>query len=181
MTTGPIEPASTEQPTETLPEQIEEAPAKQTAKSATAAVSVLGIAGIATFCALVVVVVGMLAYMKYLDANTKMVTVNIEEIMEAKQLQLASMVTGSSVTDKERGDAYDRAKVFGSELHDALKVVQKECDCVILTSAAVIMGDPIDMTGRVKELVGMAGLDVNVMKRKLEESMKFAPKDAGAQ
>lgn len=168
----PIEPSASNQP-------LAEAESKdnESTKGAPIAsgLSVLGVAGIATFCAFIVVCVALIGYLKFLDKETKFAVVNIEEIMEAKQIQLASMVAKQGLSDKDRGAAYEMAANFGGDLHEALKKTHQECGCLILTSGAVVSTDTLNLTGRVKELVGLSGVDINAMKKKIEESMRFAP------
>jgi len=179
MTAGPTEPIET--PQATGPEDPEqkkvETPA---AERAADSVGVLMVAGISTICALIVVTLAIVGYMKFVDVGTRVGVVDIENVMETKQAQLALLVFGKSATEKEISEAYDDAHRFGDRIHEALKTAENECKCVLLTSAAIVQGNPVDMTGRVKELVGLLGVDLEAVKAELDKKMQFAPSIFGS-
>lgn len=146
--------------------------------TASVGVSVLGVAGIALFVAAVTVSAALATYRHFLDRTTRFATVDVQAVLETKQLQLASMVSGKAVTDRERGAAYDMASRFGQEFQAALNTVQAECDCVLLTAGAVVHGNAPDLTERVKELVGLGSANKAVLQQQLENNLSFSPKPA---
>jgi hypothetical protein len=155
--------------TDTTPEDVSSPP------NPVGGVSFLEVTGIALFVALVTVIIALLGYRHFVDRPVHFAIVDVQAIVEAKQLQLASMVTTKTVTDKERGAAYDAASRFGRELQDSLNTVQAECDCLLLTAGATVAENVPDLTNRVKELVGLAGADNAVLRRQLERGMRFDP------
>lgn len=174
MTTGPTEPVLTKEVgKEGQPEQGTGEISDN--KATSTGVGVLMAAGISTLCAMVVTTLGIVGYMKFVDVGTRIGVVNIENVMETKQAHLALMVFGKETSEAQMGEAYDDAHRFGDRLHEALKTAEKECDCLLLTSAAIIQGNTVDMTERVKELAGLSSINLEAAKAELEKRMRFTP------
>lgn len=165
MTTGPVESQSAE------PTQQDEHPSNTFSSN----LSVWTVAGIATFCAVVVVILALIVYTRFFETHVTFATVDLQHIMEARQLQFISKVTGPNVTDRERGEAYDLASRFGHDLNEALKTAQKECGCIILTQSAVVLGNQPDMTSRIKELMGLQGVNVDALKQQFKQGFDKKP------
>lgn len=174
MTAGPTEPVESEQDAKQGGQEQKAAETPSMLKAVWGS-DVFMMAAVSTICAMVVTTLGFVGYMKWIDDGIRIGVVNIENVMEAKQAQLALMVFGKTATEKEMGEAYDDAHRFGDRIHESLKLAEKECDCILLTSAAVVQGNPIDMTNRIKELVGLAHVDIAAAKAELDKKMRFTP------
>jgi hypothetical protein len=173
VTTEPIEPKPTDLASDNdkLPATDSANPSRQPPDG----VTIYGIAAIATFCSLIAITVALLGYHHYFDKDTRIAVVNLDEVMEAKQLQLAAMVKKSGMTEKDQLAAYDAAAGFGKDLQEAIERVQEECDCLLLISNAVVSQNRLNLTGRIKELAGLGDLDIAALKKSLEQQMRFSP------
>lgn len=113
----------------------------------------MGIAA-AALVSILVTILGQVAYAYYGPKAVRIATVDINEVMQIKEVQLTVMASKPGVTDKEREAAYDEITKFGSSFEGAIGELQRDCDCLILVRAAVVKGAE-DMTGALKLKLGM--------------------------
>jgi hypothetical protein len=108
----------------------------------------------AALVSILVTILGQIAYAHYGPKAVRIATVDINEVMQIKEVQLTVMASKPGVTDKEREAAYDEITKFGSSFEGAIGELQRDCDCLILVRAAVVKGAE-DMTGALKLKLGM--------------------------
>jgi hypothetical protein len=116
----------------------------------------MGIAA-AALVSILVTILGQIAYAHYGPKAVRIATVDINEVMQIKEVQLTVMASKPGVTDKEREAAYDEITKFGSSFEGAIGELQRDCDCLILVRAAVVKGAE-DMTGALKLKLGMGDI-----------------------
>lgn len=103
-----------------------------------------------------ITVIGILAYHKFFsNPPLRIGTVDINEVMQIKQLQLTAMATRPGATDQDREAAYDEISRFGRNMESAIAEMQQYCNCVIMVRAAVIRGQHEDMTADLLKRLGM--------------------------
>lgn len=83
---------------------------------------------------------------------------DIPELLELKQLQVAGAATGPGSTESDRERAFGDIARFAGDLERAVAEIQGECDCTILVRAAVVKSKAEDLTPVLKERLGLAGL-----------------------
>lgn len=111
--------------------------------------------------AMVVMAVALLAYHQLVVAPNKQrfAYVDISELMELKELQVAGAAMAPGATDADRERAFGEIAKFASDLERAISTLQSECDCTLLVRAAIVKSKSEDMTPVLKERLGMANLD----------------------
>lgn len=112
---------------------------------------------IAVLVSILVTVIAFAAYLQFGPKPSRIVTVDITEIMQIKQLQITAMATKPGVTDREREAAYDEISAFGRSLEGAIGSLQQECNCIVLVRAAVVKGAE-DATEALKQKVGIGNI-----------------------
>lgn len=121
----------------------------------------------------VVVCVLALATYHYLIAKEdrqRLAMVDINEVLELKQLQMTVGALQPGVTDKDRERMFEEIQAFAKKLEEGVKQLQGECGCTLLVRAAVVNPQGLDLTDRLKEVVGVAGLDAAALARQVKES-----------
>lgn len=98
--------------------------------------------------------------------------VDIPEIMETIELKFTALVTRPGASDADRGEAYDLVKASAPALETLVAGLQRDCDCLLLTRAAVVAGSHVtDYTREIKVAMGIDQVDVAALKKALEASM----------
>lgn len=119
--------------------------------------------------AMVVMALALLAYHQFVVAPNKQrfAFVDITELMELKEMQVASAAMAPGATDTDRERAFGEIAKFASDLERAISTVQSECDCTLLVRAAIVKSKSEDMTPVLKERLGMANLDKDTLMKSM--------------
>jgi hypothetical protein len=99
---------------------------------------------------------------------------DVEEVFAIAQLQMTDLITGKDVSDREREQAFELASQFGPKIEAALDAIQADCRCLLLVRGAVARGRLPDYTDGLKRAIGVQGLDVAALKKKVAEQQASA-------
>jgi len=113
----------------------------------------------------------MLGAYHWMQKKTQIGLVDVASILETSELMFTEMLTKPDVSDKDRANAYDLVKQTGPKVQAALAQIQSECNCVLLTKAAVVAGNTNDFTAQAKAILGLDTVDTQAIKARLKESM----------
>jgi hypothetical protein len=104
-------------------------------------------------------------------------TVDLQSVVEAKELQFTDIVTRAGATDADRDRAYQLVAKLGGELETAVNELRNECKCMVLVRAAVVGSAPNDLTASLRQKLGVAEVDVGDLREKLRQT-RMAPASA---
>ena len=113
--------------------------------------------------AIATVAVGFVIYTHFFaKTKTNFGYVDIKTVVETGQLKFTAQIAKSNATDADRAAAYDYASAFGRDLSATLESVQQQCECVLMTKAAMIVGGDAatDYTPQVLKALNLEGLDI---------------------
>ena len=113
----------------------------------------------------------MLGAYHWMQKKTQIGVVDVASILETSELMFTEMLTKPDVSDKDRANAYDLVKQTGPKVQAAIAQIQSECNCVLLTKAAVVAGNTSDFTSQAKAILGLDAVDTQAIKARLKESM----------
>jgi len=100
--------------------------------------------------------------------------VDINEIVNIKQLQFQQILVKSNVTDRDRTTAYEMVTELGKILPEKVELLHQQCNCVILTKGAVIGGEAMDLTENLKAELGLAGISSKSLKEQMNAEQSMA-------
>lgn len=101
-------------------------------------------------------------------------TVDLQSVVEAKELQFTDIVTRAGATDADRDRAYQLVARLGGELEKAVDELRNECKCMVLVRAAVVGSAPNDLTASLRQKMGVAEVDVAALRERLRQT-RMAP------
>ena len=90
-------------------------------------------------------------------ASGSYATVDIGSIVKERETQFAALLSKPDVRDQDRQAAFRLVQKLGPEIERGVGVLQEECKCTILVKSAVIAGPAIDLTSRLREIMGSSG------------------------
>jgi hypothetical protein len=131
--------------------------------------SVYGVAIVSAFVCLVVCVSILAVYHSIFSQKQKIGMVDIAGILETSELMFTDMLTKPNVNDVDRQSAYDMVKQTGPRLDAAISELQRSCDCLLVTKAAVIGNAAIDYTLQVKAMMGIDKVDVKSIQARVRD------------
>jgi len=104
----------------------------------------------------------------------RMATVDLQAVLDAKRASFAERITRPNMTDRDREAALEETSDVGTQMSAALRALQAECGCILLTRAAVIgaYAEVEDMTPALMARLGMSVQAVANARIKLEERMQ---------
>lgn len=108
-------------------------------------------------------------------AAVKVGVIDLPGIVEIEELSLTASMMGSQVTDADRANAFERVKSFGPKLEAAVDQAKKECGCILLTRNAMVGQSNFDQTARVKEILGMGGINAAELREKITKNVQAIP------
>lgn len=126
--------------------------------------------GLITAILVCAAMVGAYHYYVVVPSKQRIATVDVQEILDVKQLQMTKALLQKDLDDSGRAKIYDDIKEFTGTLEQTISDIQRECACTLLVRAAVVKGDAPDLTGAVKSRLGMTGLDPVAMAKELGKS-----------
>ena len=99
------------------------------------------------------------AYHAWVGGNhyRKIAVLDVAEIYRLKESEFAALLMKPGGSEAERAKAIELARNFGTELAALTQRLPAECDCLVLTKAAVVGGgDHLpDLTPEVKRRFGL--------------------------
>ena len=113
----------------------------------------------------------MLGAYHWMQKKSQIGVVDVASILETSELMFTEMLTKPDVSDKDRANAYDLVKQTGPKVQAAIAQIQSECNCVLLTKAAVVAGNTSDFTPQAKAILGLDTVDTQAIKARLKDSM----------
>lgn len=102
----------------------------------------------------------------------KLAVVDLREIMEIEETQLTLLVSRADTNDEDRLKAYSRLQSFGGDLTKAINQIQGDCKCTLLNRSAYVGEVPHDYTPELKEKLGMAGVDLEQLRKLTADSVR---------
>lgn len=137
----------------------------------------LRVAFVSTACALVVVV----AYHMFIRGQIQppIATIDLQSVVDAKELQFTEIVTRPGATDADRDRAYQLVSTLGGELESAVRDIRAECGCTLLVRAAVVGSAHADLTPALRARLGIADIDVASLREKLRQT-RMTPSSGAA-
>ena len=76
-------------------------------------------------------------------------------VMTAKQMWFTKELTKPGVTDADRTKVFEQTKQFATDIDRELTKMQVECQCVIFDKGAVIIGNYVDVTEKLKKQLNL--------------------------
>lgn len=107
-------------------------------------------------------------------------TVDLQSVVEAKELQFTDIVTRTGATDADRDQAYQLVSKLGGELEAAVNELRRECNCLVLVRAAVVGSAQSDLTAALRQKMGVAEVDVAALREKLRQTRLAPPSSPAA-
>lgn len=109
------------------------------------------------------------------SATPPLATVDLQGVIEAKELQFTEIITKPGITDADRAQAYELVARIGSEVERAVEQLGEECECVVLVRAAVVGRSLPDLTESLRQKMGVADLDVAAVRERLRNAQLNTP------
>ena len=137
---------------------------------------------IATICSVAVSVAALVVYNQWFKPKVNFGFVDVALVNDISQLVFTDKISAPGITDQQRGELYDYVKKYGSDLTASLDRVQKECNCVLMTKAAMIVGgsDLIDYTPSVLKDLQLDNINTVSLQRRVMDNFANAPPDKSA-
>ena len=107
----------------------------------------------------------------WMQKKTQIGVVDVASILETSELMFTDMLTKPDVSDRDRVAAYDLVRQTGPKVESAIAQIQSACNCVVLAKAAVVAGNATDYTAQAKRVLGLDGVDAQMIKARLKGSM----------
>lgn len=98
---------------------------------------------------------------------------NLADIVEIKQSQFTLAMLGKDNAKKADGreDALRQVQATGAEIESALNALSAECQCTLLVTGAVLSSSMPDYTERLKEKLGIKGMDKEVLRKLVSSAL----------
>lgn len=109
------------------------------------------------------------------SAQSKVGVLDLPAIVELEEMSLTLSMMNASVTDDDREKAFNRVKGFGPRLEVAIEQARQECGCILLTRNAMVGQSEFDQTQRVKELLGLGGLNAAELRERISRGIQAMP------
>lgn len=132
------------------------------------------VAAIALIVSITVCILSLSIYHTFFYKKQKIGTVDIVGVLEMSEIVFAEMLSRKK-TESDRQEAFALVRDAGAKLDAALTELQDSCDCILMTSAAVIGKGAIDYTPLVKNKLGLDKVDLKVLKDRIRDSMNTKP------
>ncbi len=133
------------------------------------------------------VVVGCLVvyHINFAPKAVRFAVLDLNFIMEAKELEFTAMLSNPGVTDVERKNALALVSNIEPDLRRVVADIRKECQCEILIKAAALTSNELpDITKMVAERMGVTEASLSASKSQLKaaiESRSSNPKKTDQQ
>jgi len=87
----------------------------------------------------------------------RIATLDVGEIYRLKENQFTAILMKPGASEADRAQAIELARTFGTELAALTQTLPRECDCLVLSKAAVVGGgqDIPDITPQIKRRFGL--------------------------
>lgn len=121
-------------------------------------------------------VLSLYHFLYVIPNRQKVALIDVSEVLELKQMQLATDAAKPGITDKERAEIFDKIGTFSKDLEVAIDELQSECDCTLLVRAAVVKSRGDDLTHDLKVRLGLGDLKPSEMVKRLRSLPSEVPK-----
>lgn len=121
------------------------------------------------------VMVGSFAvyHINFAPKAVRFAVLDLNFIMEAKELEFTAMLSSPGVTDVERKNALSLVSNIEPELRRVVADVRKECKCEILIKAAALTSSELpDITKIVAERMGVTEASLSASKSQLKAAIE---------
>lgn len=95
------------------------------------------------------------AYMAYKAMPPKVVSVDLQRLVEDEQKKTIDLLSSSNgvINDEQREKIARQSTEFAKKLSEGIEQIGAECKCVIVNKAALLGGEAPDYTDIVRDLV----------------------------
>lgn len=105
----------------------------------------------------------------------KFVVLDINFIVDAKQMQFTAMLAKPGIVDADREAALDMVKSMEGELRSALDEYRVECGCEVLVKAAALTSSGMpDITKQIASKMGITETSLALAKAQVRQSIEGA-------
>ena len=146
-------------------EEVDSLPAQSSGVSSALRTALVSALTSAIVCA------SMLGGYHWMQKKPQLGVVDLASILETSELMFTEMLTKPDVSDRDRAAAYELVKQTGPKVEAAIAQIQSECDCVVLTKAAVVAGNARDFTAQAKSLLGLDAVDAQAIRARVKDAM----------
>ena len=89
--------------------------------------------------------------------HPRIAVLDVAEIYRMKESEFAALLIKPAATEADRARAIDLARTFGTDFTALIQSLPAECNCLVLTKAAVVGGgnSVADLTPEVKRRFGL--------------------------
>lgn len=109
----------------------------------------------------------------------RLAVLDLNFIMEAKELEFTAMLSRPGVTDVERKNALALVAGIEPDLRRVVAEIHKECQCEILIKAAALTSDQLpDITKVVADRMGVTESSLSVSRAQLKAALEAGRSDA---
>ena len=88
-------------------------------------------------------------------AHPRIAVLDVAEIYRMKESEFAALLMKPGATEADRVRAIELARTFGTDLAALTQSLPADCNCLVLTKAAVVGGGIADLTPEVKRRFGL--------------------------
>lgn len=130
--------------------------------------------------AVLVLIVGALTvyHISFARKPLRLAVLDLNFIMEAKELEFTALLSRPGVTDVERKNALALVASIEPDLRRVVAEVHKECQCEILIKAAALASDQLpDITKVVADRMGVNEASLTASKAQLKASLDSTKPD----
>lgn len=136
--------------------------------------------GISVLAAVFVCASAIGLYDWYTKGNGRFMSVDIQTVMDAKQIEFTELALKAGANDSDREKAIRLAADIPRQLYKVLDEITGECRCVLLVRAAVVSSRVPDVTDTVLERMGLSKEKVSQARRNVEDQLRESAKVDGA-
>jgi hypothetical protein len=145
----------------------------QTADKQATSLTFWQVAGVALLVSAMVMISTLAGYHVYFARANKakaLGTVDLQQVLQLKEMTLNELLTRPGTTDADREKAYDLLKGLDSEITRAIDELRVECNCNILVKAAVIGNGDINLTDALKAKLGIGSASPDDLQKKVHNN-----------
>ena len=134
--------------------------------------SVLMVSMISAFVSIVTIALALSIYSYFFVKQTKIGTLDIPAVLQTTELIFTTQLSKPGVTEAERQKAYADMKDIGSKIQTVIDDIQKSCDCILITKAAVVNESAVDYTNEMKAALSLDKIDVADLQRQMQSILQ---------
>lgn len=125
---------------------------------------------VASLVTLVITACALLLYhANFVRTLPRFGTVDVASVVGMSELVFAELIARPTATDVERTQAITMAQELGPKLEAALRDIERQCGCILLTKAAVVGSSIADHTPALKTAMGLDAVNEEALRMKMEQ------------